>query len=265
MALGLTACSSSPPPVSEPRLRLQANEVEALGARRYAQGEYAGAARQFAEATRLHQSLDDEAAVARNRLQLAHTLLALGQAQQALEQAQQVRQPGLQVSAGLLQVQARLALSQLDAARDLLTKLDGLCPTACEERGRLLLLRARVAWAGGDVAQTGAQTQAALPLLRERGELRELANGWRLLAAARLKAADAPGALAAAQAALAIDRQQALPEKISRDWLLIGDIQRQSAQDQAREAYQRARSVAQAAGLKALVREADDLLKEMPP
>jgi hypothetical protein len=52
----------------------------------------------------------------------------------------------------------------------------------------------------------------------------EPGNAWRLLAAARLAAGDPTGALAAAQAPLDIDRRLALPEKIARDWLLIGDI-----------------------------------------
>lgn len=262
----LAACASSPKPPPEPRLRLQAQEAEASGARRYAQGEYLAAAQHFSEALRLRLSLDDVPAAARNRLQLAQTRLALGQAQQALDEAAQVREEGLQLAAGLLQVQARLALGQGDRARQQLVPLEAACPVACPEHGRVLLLQARAAWAVGDVAQTVRLCTAAQPRLRERGEEREVANAWRLLAAAQLQAGNAAAALSAAQAALAIDRQLALPEKIARDWLLIGDIQRRSggkpSDADARAAYLRARAVAQAARLNDLTQLAEQALQE---
>ena len=263
----LAGCASSPKPPPEPRLRLQAQEAEASGARRYAQGEYLAAAQHFSEALRLRLSLDDVPAVARNRLQLAQTRLALGQAQQALDEAAQVREEGgLQLAAGLLQVQARLALGQADLARQQLVPLEAACAAACPERGRVLLLQARAAWAVGDVAQTVRLCTAAQPLLRERGEEREVANAWRLLAAAQLQAGDTAAALSAAQAALAIDRQLTLPEKIARDWLLMGDIRRRSGGASngadARAAYLRARTVAQAARLNDLTQLAEQALQE---
>jgi len=266
LAALLAGCASSSRPPPEPRLRLQAQDAEASGARRYAQGEYLAAAQHFSEALRLRLSLDDVPAAARNRLQLAQTRLALGQAQQALDEAAQVQDKGLQLAAGLLQVQARLALGQVDSARQQLVPLEAACPAACPERGRVLLLQARTAWAAGDVVQTVRLCTAAQPLLRERGEEREVANASRLLAAAQLQSGDAAAALSAAQAALAIDRQLALPEKIARDWLLIGDIQRLSAGVShgvdARAAYLRARTVAQAARLNDLTQLAEQALQE---
>lgn len=258
----LTACGSSPKPPPEPRLRVQAQELESSGARRYAQGDYGAAARHFAEAARLRGSFDDTAAASRNRLQQAQAELALGQTQQALEHASQVMEAPLQVQALLLQVQALLALGQGDAAQIRLARLTALCEARCAERGRVQLLQARTAWAQGHAALTATQAEAALPLLREQSEEREVANAWRLLAAARLAQGEGAAALQAAQAALAIDRQLAVPEKIARDWLLIGDIQRRMASSEARMAYQRALAVAQAAGLKELVRLAELSIKE---
>lgn len=265
LALGLAGCASAPKPPPEPPLRQQARQAEASGARRYTDGLYAAAARHFAEAVRLHQSLDDAPAAARNRLQLAQTWLLLGQPQAALEQTSQVHEDALQVAALLLQVQARLALDQAAHAQALLQRLQERCPAGCEQRGRVLLLQARLAWQRADAAQTVQQAAAAVPLLRARGEEREVANALRLLAAAQWQNHDAPAALAAAQAALVIDRQQALPEKIARDWLLIGDIQRRTAPGEARAAYERAHGVARAAGLQDLARQADQLLKETSP
>jgi hypothetical protein len=271
MVIGLLAgCGSSPKPPPEPRLRQQAQEVEASGARRYAQGDYSAAARHFAQAARLRLSLDDAPGASHDQLQQAQAELQQGQAQLALQHASQVQDPGLQVPALLLQVQAQLELGRVDAANPLLTRLSVLCASGCVEQGRLLLLQARAAWAVGDAVLTLKHAQAALPPLREQGEEREVANAWRLIAAARLKNAEADTALVAAQAALEIDRQLALPEKIVRDWLLIGDIQRRLATAQtksepdsaARSAYLRAQSVAQAAGLQDLAKLAAQALME---
>ncbi len=260
--LWLVACGSSPKPPPEPRLRVQAQELETSGARRYAQGDFSAAARHFAEAARLRRSFDDAGAAARNRLQQAQAELAWGQAQQALDHASEVREEALLVQSLLLQVQALLALERAEAAQPLLMRLTTLCEARCAERGRVQLLQARTAWAQGNAAQTATQAEAALPLLREQSEEREVANAWRLLAAARLAQGEGAAALQAAQAALLIDRQLAVPEKIARDWLLIGDIQRRAASPEARAAYQRAFAVAQAAGLKELVQLADQSIKE---
>jgi tetratricopeptide (TPR) repeat protein len=258
----LVACGSSPKPPPEPRLRVQAQELETSGARRYAQGDYSAAARHFAEAARLRSSFDDAGAAARNRLQQAQAELALGQTQQALDHASEVTEAPLQVQALLLQVQAQLALGRTDAAQALLTRLITLCESRCAERGRVQLLQARTAWAQGQAAQAATQAEAALPLLREQSEEREVANAWRLLAAARLAQGDTGRALKAAQTALDLDRQLAVPEKIARDWLLIGDIQRRAASPEARAAYQRAYAVAQAAGLRELVQLAEQSIQE---
>jgi hypothetical protein len=266
VTLLLAGCGSSPKPPPEPRLRLQAQAVEASGARRYAQGDYSAAARHFAEGARLRLSLDDAPAASRNRLQQAQAELALGQAQLALDLASQVREDSLQVQALLLQVQAQLALGRVDAVTPLLARLATLCAAGCAERGRLLLLQARTAWARGDAALALTQAEAALSPLREQGEEREVANAFRLIASARLKTAAISAALVAAQGALDIDRQLALPEKIVRDWLLMGDIQRRSgtadANSEARAAYLRAQSVAQAAGLQELAKLAAKALMD---
>lgn len=262
LALGLAACTSSPKPPPEPRLRAQAQEQENNGARRYAQGDYSAAARHFGEAVRLRTSLDELPAAARNRLQQAQAELALGQPQQALAHATQVTEDALQVQALLLQVQAELALGRTEAVQVVLMRLSSRCASRCAEHGRVLLLSARVAWAQGQAGDTVAQAEAALPLLREQAEEREVANAWRLIAAARLAQADAARALPAAQAALELDRRLALPEKIARDWLLIGDIHRRSGGAEARAAYQRAQAVAQAAGLRELARLAEQSLQE---
>ena len=261
-SLLLSACSSSPKATPEPALRQQALNAETDGAHRYAQGDYAGAIRRFVEARRLQQSADDVSAAARNFLHQAQAELALGQAALALSHAREVSESGLLVSSLLLQVQAQLALQQWPTAQATLTQLLPLCTAGCADLGRLRLLQARTALAQGQAQEALAYAQTALPLLREQQEEREAANAWRLSAQAALKLNDAAAALASAESALGIDRQLALPEKIARDWLLIGDIRRQSQSSQATSAYQRALAVAQAAGLVDIVQLATEALKE---
>ncbi len=258
----LSACSSSPKPPSEPARHNQALNAETQGARRYAQGDYADAIRLFSEAQRLQQSLDDVSAAARNRLHQAQAELAQGQAALALSHASEVRESNLLVSSLLLQTQAHLALQQGPMAQASLNQLLPLCAPGCADLGRLRLLQARTAMAQGHAQEALAYAQAALPLLREQREEREVANAWHLSAQVSLTLGDLVEALASAEAALGIDRQLALPEKIARDWFLIGDIRRRAQSSHATPAYQRALAVAQAAGLADVIKLATQALKE---
>lgn len=261
-SLLLGGCTSSPKPPPEPALRKQALNAEKDGAHRYAQGDYVGAIRMFSAAQRLQQSADDVSAAARNRLHQAQAELALGQAATALSHASEVRESSLLVSSLLLQTQAYLALQQGATAQATLTQLIPLCASGCADLGRLRLLQARAALAQGQTQEALSYAQLAVPLLHEQLEEREAANAWRLSAQASLTMGDTVAALASAESALSMDRQLALPEKIARDWLLIGDIQRHAKSSQATPAYQRALTVAQAAGLPDVVKLATQALKE---
>ncbi len=263
-AVLLAGCGGTPP-APEPPMRAHAQEAESLGVRRHTQGDYAAAARQFATALRLHQSVDDLDATDRNRLQLAQTLLAQQQPQAALEQAQQVQTAGARLSALLLQAQALLDLKQPNAVVNVLIQAQASCTSPCAEQGRIALMQARTAWAQGQAPQTLALARTAAAALKDRDEVHELANAHRLSAAAALTLGDTTAALPAAQQALALDRQLALPEKIARDWLLLGDIHTHAGNAAlAQEAYERARSVSQAAGLTALATSARTALEEKP-
>lgn len=258
-ALLLAACGSTPK-VSEPLLRRQAQEAESDGARRYARGDYAGAARHFAAAGQLQQSLDDPAASARNQLNQARAELALGQAEAALDRAQRVTATELALDALLLRAQANLALGRLAEAQSTLVAASAACATNCAQSASLSLLQARAALADKRAPDALRHAEAALKLLQDKDEAAETGNAWRLAAAARLAGNDAASALPAAGAALDIDRQLALPEKIARDWLLIGDIRRKLGAGDTANAYQRALDVANAAGLADVARIASQEL-----
>ncbi len=261
-ALLLAACGSAPK-VSEPILRKQAHEAEADGAKRYARGDYAGAARHFGAAGQLQQSLDDPAAAARNQLNQARAELAQGQADAALGRAQRITQADLALDALLLQVQANLALGRLAATQTNLVAAATACPANCPRLASLNLLQARAALVDKRAADALTHAEAALKLLQDKDEAAETGNAWRLIATARLATGDATGALPAARSALDIDRQLALPEKIARDWLLIGDIHRKLGASGTASAYQRALDVANAAGLTDIVRSATQSLAEI--
>jgi tetratricopeptide (TPR) repeat protein len=240
----LAGCGSTPKPADPPRLKA-ALETESDGARRYERGDYVVAARRFDEAARIYASIDDDAGAVRNRLHLARTELAQGRAEAAL-----LALPGnLSLESSLLQAQAELALNRLEAAQQSLAAANAQCATACPQLASLRLLQAREALTAQRAAEALAHAEAALKLLQDGHQAAETGNAWRLIAAARLATGDAAGALPAAGAALDIDRRLALPEKIARDWLLIGDIRKALGAPDTATAYRRAADVAQAAGL----------------
>jgi len=300
-ALLLAGCSSAPKTADPPRVKA-ALEAESDGARRYARGDYAVAARRFDEAARICASIDDAPGVGRNRLHLARAELAQGRAEAALAVLAAAAGDGEGPSPGILLTiaQAQLALGRDVAAQQSLAaasagcgsacpQLPGLrllqaraalaaqqslaaasagCGSACPQLPGLRLLQARAALAAQRAPEALAHAEAALKLLQDMDEAAETGNAWRIIAAARLAAGDTAGALPAAGAALDIDRRLALPEKIARDWLLIGDIRRRAApgdalrQDSAAAAYRRALDVANAAGLAAIATTATQALAD---
>ena len=265
LALLLGACGSTPKPADPPRLRA-ALEAESDGARRYERGDYAVAARRFAEAAKLHAAIDDATGVARNRLHLARSELVLGRdeaALQLLDATDSGGDAGFALDAWMLKAQAQLGLGRADDARKSLDEAVALCAGACPRAASLHLLRARHALADKRAADSLAHAGAALKLLQGKDDAAETGNAWRLIAAARQAGGDATDALVAARAALDIDRRLALPEKIARDWLLIGDILRAKAPAEAATAYRKALAVAQAAGLDAITMIAAQALQDI--
>ena len=260
MLLLIAGCGSTPKPADPPRLKA-ALETESDGARRYERGDYVVAARRFDEAARIYASIDDDAGAVRNRLHLARTELAQGHAAAALLALPR----NLSLESSLLQAQAELALNRLEAAQQSLAAANAQCAAACPQLASLHLLQARVALTAQRAAEALAHAEAALKLLRDGNEAAETGNAWRLIAAARLATGDAAGALPAAGAALDIDRRMALPEKIARDWLLIGDIRKALGAPDTATAYRRAADVAHAAGLAEIIRLAEQALAGTGP
>lgn len=265
MALLLAACASTPRP-PEPRRLQAALEAESEGAKRYGRGEYAFAVRRFAEAVRLHASIDDMAGATRNRLHLVRSELGQGRAEAALDvlaTAEPGSDAGVALDILLLKAQAQLALNRDDAAQQTLADSFVHCATTCPQVASLHLLQARAALGAGRAAEALSHAEAALKSLQGNDAAHEVGNAWRIAAAARLATGDAEGALPAAQHALYIDRGLALPEKIARDWLLIGDIRLKVGAGDAAAAYLRALDVANAAGMADIARDATQSLAKI--
>lgn len=265
LALLLGACGTTSKPVDPPRLRA-ALEVESDGAKRYARGDYVVAARRFAEAAKLHASIDDATGVARNRLHLARSELAMGRDDAALALLEATDAGGdtdLALDIGMFRAQAQLGLARTADARASLTAAAALCAGTCPRAASLHLLQARHALAENRAADALSHADIALKLLQGKDEAAEIGNAWRLIAAARQASGDLPGGLVAARSALDIDRRLALPEKIARDWLLIADILRGTAAAEAAVAYRKAHDVAQAAGLDAITMIAAQALQDI--
>ena len=262
----LAGCASNPRPAPAPEIRVRADDAAALGAQLHARGDYGAAQHAFEQALRLCVAMDDTACADRQRLNLARSLGAQGREGDALVLLAQVRDPADTLEAGLLEVQLRLATGQPQRAAELLKALRTRSLEGDEAvAGRWWLLMARLAWARQDAAATVEAVRNAQTAWGTKGPPLEVANAWRLLAAAQLRAGSREPALASARAALDLDRQSALPEKIANDWLLIGSAQSGTDADAARQSYRRAFDIAQAAGLPRLAEQAHAaLVKETP-
>ena len=259
---GLAGCSSGPKQPPLPALRIQAQSDEAEGVKKFSKGDYTAAMAYFAQAQRLQQSLDDPQATVRNQLHQARTELALDRNDAALDRAMKVPESDHNVEALLVQFQANLALGRTKDLPVLSEKLRSACAANCAFTGSMFVLLARAALGGQQYDKALEYASTALQFLANKNEPRETANGWRIAASAHLALGRYTEALSAADQALALDRSQALPEKIARDWLLIADIQRHQKSPRTRMSYERALAVAQAANLTTITTIAEKALKE---
>lgn len=252
--------------VQQPPMREVAFASEQEGARRLTRGELSGAAKSFALAQRQFVALDDAEGVVRNRRFQARTALMQGNPAEALAFVDAARDDAESL---LIAAQAHLDLAQPADAAAPIAAAEAICGKPCTHALALSLLRARRALATGALVEAEAQARTALTLAPGSGpgeNSLERGNAHRLLAEALLGAGRATEADVEASAALALDRQAARPEKIARDWMLLGKIRRGAgaadARQHSREAYRHARDVAEAAGLRSTMTAADAALAE---
>jgi tetratricopeptide (TPR) repeat protein len=263
--LALTACSTQPTPPHTPAIRAQAQADEAQGVKQFAKADYASALLHFAQAQRLYQSTDDLDGIARNQLYRARAELALDRNTAAMDSVRTIPGNLYPVETMMVQFQSHLALGEAAALSTLAAKLNQACNEGCPFFGSVQVLLARAGLMEGNGAVALTHSRAALKFFAGKNETRETANAWRIAAAALLGTGNYSDGLDAAQQALVLDRQQALPEKIARDWLLIADIQRKQNSQQSRASYERALAIARAANLTSITTMAEKALKESTP
>jgi tetratricopeptide (TPR) repeat protein len=165
---------------------------------------------------------------------------------------------------------ARKALLHLDqnepdSALRFATQVLAQCAAPCDVAAAMANLHSFIAWQRGDSAAAAARASQALQLATQADQPAEVANAQRQLGRALLQQGLTDEAATALAAALAIDQKLGLPERIGLDLLLAGDTAlRRSQRAAAREFYERAAVVYQAAGLAQAVADARARLAALP-
>ncbi|HEY6240504.1 MAG TPA: tetratricopeptide repeat protein, partial [Burkholderiales bacterium] len=251
----LAACSAQPPAIAP-----SAGEAAVIEANRRADayfrsGSFESAARQYREAMRLAQSVEDTEGVAANAINLSIVYQRLGRLDEARASLAPVfEQSWLSFSPDRL-AQAELRRSVLDlderrfaSAAEWADRAASHCKQrACPLAGAIHNVKGQLALEAGRLDSSAVSAKAALSASRASGDRTEAANALRLLGLTAIRAGDAGAAAGYLGEALAIDRELAVPRKIYLDLIGLG---RASAlrgdRGEARSFYERARVVSEA-------------------
>jgi len=233
-------------------------------------GEHESAARSYAEALRLSQSLEDAEGIAANAINLSIVRQRQGRfadARKSLEAVQE--RSNLRFSAArLAEVALRQALLDMDerrfaAAEEWLNRADGRCEKRCPVAGAIHNVRAQLALQAGRLDDATAAARAGHDASRSAGDRIELANALRLLGFVSLRNGDAANARTQLEQALAIDREIGAPRKIALDLLALGRAAALGGEREAARAYYtRALAVSEADRDDAAAAEARALLSQ---
>lgn len=225
-------------------------------ARLLARGEVAQARSQYERALAAAESVEDFALAGATLINLALLQgrsgeLAAGHARlDRILAAPQRYGAALQAAAATRKALLYLDAPDLDAALAWAGKAQAVCPAPCELGAVLADLRAHAALQRGDFALAAQLATTAADLAVQAAQAAEHANALRLQGLARSRLGQTGEAAAALAQALAIDQRLGLPERVALDLLYAGDNeQRRQQPATAREFYERALVVYQAAGL----------------
>jgi tetratricopeptide (TPR) repeat protein len=258
LALALASgCASNAKPAAPPSdVALQAAALEAnrKGETYVRHGELESAARSFAEALRLSQSLEDAEGIAANAVNLSIVRQRQGRfsdARAALGAVSEQRNlrftPVRQAEAALRYALLDLDERKFDAAQDWVAKAAGQCAGRCPLAGAILNVRAQLALQTGQVDAAANSARAALDASRSAGDRPETANALRILGVAALRSGNPAAARQQLEQALAIDRELGAPRKIAFDLLALGRAAALAGdREGARSFYTRALSVSEA-------------------
>ena len=253
-AAGLPGCGSAPPVLNP--AQQGATSASQAAARLLARGDTAQALAQYERALAAAESVEDFALAGATLLNLAllhgrSGELAAGHARlDRILASPQRYGTALQARAATRKALLYLDAPDLDAALAWADKAQAACMAPCELGAVLADLRAHVALQRGDFALAAQLATMAAQLAVQAGQAAEQANALRLQGRAGSRLGQTGEAAAALAQALAIDQRLGLPERVALDLLYAGENEeRRGNTAAAREFYERALVVCQAAGL----------------
>jgi len=250
----VAACGGSQPKPQSPPPQSAAVEANRRAETSLRYGDLDNAARGYREALRISQSLEDPDGIAANAINLSIVYQRLGRNEEAraalapvLDHAKLKFAP-----ARLAQAALRLSLLDLDERRyrsalEWADRAESYCARSCALSAAIQNVKAQLALEAEQLDAARNAARAALEASRSAGDRPEEANALRLLGIAAMRAGDADTALAQLNAALAIDRDLAMPRKIYLDLVGLGQASAlRGERDAARTYFERALAVAEA-------------------
>ena len=222
LVLVATGCASPKPP-PEPLAKSRLAEAEARAAALARSGDYAAAARFYADALRIATTLENADAIAANAINLSVVEQWLGHNEEARRALAAVlddpRTPFTErrkLQAELRRAILELSVNNVGAAAVWAGQAEQRCPgLSCDYAATILNVRAQVELDSGHAAD--AERLATAAAERAGGNAAEHANALRTLGRAR-QAQDQPAAaLEPLQRALELDRELGDPRKILAD------------------------------------------------
>jgi tetratricopeptide (TPR) repeat protein len=241
----LGACAQAPKATTTHAARQDAAiEANRKGESHVRHGDLDNAARSYAEALRLSQSLEDAEGIAANAINLSIVRQRQGRFNDARASLDAVlEQQNLRFSPlRMAEVSLRHALVDLDQNRFAESERWARqaakhCGERCALSAAIHNVGAQLALQAGRVDEAAAAARSALEASRAGGDRIEHANALRLLGISALQRGDAPGARTSLEQALALDRETGAPRKIALDLLALGRAAALAGEREAARAY----------------------------
>lgn len=254
IAAGCAQNGSPTTPVTSAARQAAAIEANRKGEAYVRHGELENAARSYAEALRLSQSLEDPEGIAANAVNLSIVRQRQGRfsdARAALAAVMESRNlrfaPLRQAEAALRQALLDLDEHKFGGAEEWVAKAAGHCAERCPLAGAIHNVRAQLSLQGGRLDAAAASARAALAASRSANDRAETANAMRILGVTALRTGDAAAARTQLEQALTLDREIGAPRKIAFDLVALGRAAALGGdREGARAFYARALAVSEA-------------------
>ena len=233
LLLAAAGCAQNPQspqaPVTSAARQAAAIEANRKGESYVRHGELENAARSYAEALRLSQSLEDAEGIAANAINLSIVRQRQGRfadaraALAAVTEGRNLRfSPLRQAEAALRQALLDLDERKFAGAEQSVTKAAGHCAERCPLAGAIHNVRAQLSLQAGSLDAAAASARAALAASRAANDRAETANAMRILGVTALRTGDVAAARTQLEQALALDREIGAPRKIAFDLVALG-------------------------------------------